>query len=171
MDRRPLRLALIASLALNAFLAAAFVATLMLAREVIRNPAGLALRQAARSLDDSHRAAFVSLMRADGHTVRSANQQARALRRSVWADLQRPGFDPPSAKARLAQARALNQQSRALVEDSVVDFAAALPVDQRAALGRSLERMTPTPRRRRVTTPGAPASPAPDSSATPHRPA
>jgi uncharacterized membrane protein len=170
MQRDRLRIALIVSLIANAFWVAAFVAVVAFAAKAIRDPAVPVLRQAARAMDAPRRAAFVALMRADGRRMRSDNQAARTLRRSVWADFQAPAFHAAGDKAALAQARLLNTRSRAVVEDSLVDFAAGLPPDQRAALGRALLRLTPPPKAPPVRTPSAPASPGPGSSAGPRSP-
>ena len=96
------------------------------------------MRRAAAVLDAADRAAFLRLLRAEGQAVRPANRQARALRLQAWNSLAEPNVDAATAKEKLARARTLNQESRASVEDAVVDFASALPVDQRAALGRAL---------------------------------
>jgi uncharacterized membrane protein len=151
------------SLAANAFLAA-FAIALFVSPRLAPASAG-ALKVAARQLDDGHRAVFIALLRADGRRLQPQTRAARILRRQAWASLQAPVFDPAGSKARLAAARALNLQARAVVEDSVIDFAASLPADQRAALGRALYRLTPPPRTHAVSrpTPG-PASPDPGSS-------
>jgi uncharacterized membrane protein len=175
MGGRALRIGLVASLALNAFLAAFAITLVVTPGVLVKLRAAPALRQAARALDPTHRDAFMTLLRADGRRLRPQNQEARTLRREVWADFQGPALDPSAAKAKLAQARALTIQARAAVEDDVVDFAAGLPRDQRAALGRALYRMTPPVRRRAGSkavsppTPG-PASPAPGSSPAPRSP-
>jgi uncharacterized membrane protein len=85
----------------------------------------------------------LGLLRAEGRAVRPANRQARALRLEVWGSLANPQFDDVVAKQKLAEARRLNEESRATVEDSVLDFAADLPAPQRAALGEALRRMIP----------------------------
>jgi uncharacterized membrane protein len=147
MSNRALGIGLFISIALNAFLAAAFVGALSLAGYVAHHPAAPAMRQAARSLDPTHRGAFVAMLRQQGQSVRPLNRQARALRGEVWKAMQQPGFDPAAAKLKLAQARTQATSARASVEDAFVDFAGALPADQRAALGRALEHVTPRDRR------------------------
>jgi uncharacterized membrane protein len=143
MSARALRIGLFASIILNVFLAAAFAGALGLTGYVVRHPVAPAMREAARSLDPAHRAAFITVLRQQGHAVRPMNLQARALRLEVWKAMQAPGFDPAAAKLKLAEARTLSTGARASVEDAVADFAASLPADQRASLGRALERMTP----------------------------
>ncbi|HSZ53719.1 MAG TPA: periplasmic heavy metal sensor [Caulobacteraceae bacterium] len=143
MTERTLGIGLFVSIVLNVFLAAAFVGALGLAGYVARHPAAPAMRQAAHSLDSTHRAAFMSLLHDQGSAVRPINRQARALRLEVWQAMQGQAFDPAAAKLKLAQARTQTIAARARVEDAVVDFAASLPTDQRIALGRALERAMP----------------------------
>ncbi len=172
MAARTLRTVLALSIGLNAFLAAAFAASLIVeTRLAARVAPAPALRVAARTLDAPHHAAFLAMLRADGKRLRPQNLQARTLRRGVWAALQAPAFDPARAKADLARARALNSASRAVVEEDVVDFAAALPIDQRAALGRALESMTSRPKIARLNSGAASPNPAPGSSRAPRSPA
>jgi uncharacterized membrane protein len=158
MSERTLGIGLFVSIVLNVFLAAAFVGALGLAGYVARHPAAPAMRQAAGSLDGPHRAAFIAMLREQGQAVRPLNRQAHALRLGVWRAMQGPGFDPAAAKTGLAQARAQSTAARAGVENAFVDFAATLPVDQRAALGRALEHAAPRSRnaRRRGPPPAAP---------------
>lgn len=133
------RLILVASLSLNLFLAAAFVAMVVWsAQHLNRAPAPGPLRLVALSLTPPHRQDLVAMLRASGRAVRPYNQQARALREAAWGSFGDSHFDPAKAKADLAQARSLNQMTSGRVQDSLIDFAAALPADQRAALGRAL---------------------------------
>lgn len=137
MSRRTTILALGASLALNMFLIAGVATVLILrgwtsqGRPGVRAP----LREAARMLEPGPRATFVTLLKAQGRSVRAANRQARDLRLETWGGMGDANFDPALAKARLAQARALNQASRGQVEDAVIDFLATLPVETRGKVG------------------------------------
>jgi uncharacterized membrane protein len=152
MNPRGDRALLISSLSLNLFLAAA-VAALFIWGGGLFGLGGQAgpLRQVARSLDPAHRQALLAVLRAQGQALRPDNQRARALRLRAWRSLEAPDFDPAKAKADLAQARALNQNASAKVQDSVIDFAAALPIDQRASLGRAMiARMPRAPPARRA---------------------
>jgi uncharacterized membrane protein len=133
------RLILVASLSLNLFLAAAFVAMVVWsAQHLNRTPAPGPLRLVALSLAPPHRQELMAVLRATGRAARPYNQQARALREAAWRSFGDANFDPAKVKAELAQARALSQLTSGRVQDGVIDFAAALPVDQRAALGRAL---------------------------------
>jgi len=146
MTPRRERAVLITSLSLNVFLAAALAALVIWGAGVLAagGPAG-PLRQVARSLDPPHRRALIAVLRTQGQAVRPDNQRARALRQDVWRSLQAPDFDPVKAKAELAQARVLSQGAGARVQDSLIDFAAALPIDQRASLGRAMMARMPRP--------------------------
>jgi len=148
MNPRRERTLLIASLSLNVFLAAALTALVIWGVGILAvgGPAG-PLRQVARSLDGAHRQALIAVLRAQGQAVRPENQRARALRQDVWRSMQTPDFDPAKAKAELAQARTLSQAAGAKVQDSLIDFAAALPIDQRASLGRAMMVRMPRPPR------------------------
>jgi uncharacterized membrane protein len=156
---------LVASLALNLFLASAFVAMGVWSAQHLRPaPAAGPLRLVAQSLTPPHRQDLVVMLRANGRAARPLNLQARALREAAWGSFAQPNFDPAKAKAELAQARALNQITSGRVQDSFVDFAATLPADQRAALGRALLARLP-PKAPGAKT-GASAPPTPATSGT-----
>ena len=153
------RAMMVASLSLNLFLVAAFVAMIVWgAHRTNRQGSPTPLRLAAHSLDVGHRQVFLAMLRANGRAVGPANREARALRIQAFSSLQNPNFDPTSAKAMLARARDLNQAATARVQDSVVDFAASLPLDQRASLGRALAARMPHPPAPRETASAAGAS-------------
>ena len=149
MTTRRLSAALIVSVALNLFLIAAAVTLIALDAHRIRHrlPQRPTLRAAALSLASDQRDRFVALLGAEGESVQGANRQARALRAAAWGSLATPRFDPLVAKADLARARALNEASRATVEDGVLDFAAALPAVQRARFGAAMRRPPPSQKR------------------------
>jgi uncharacterized membrane protein len=147
MGRQTTRVVLVASLALNLFLVAAFVAMILWnARSFNRAAPPGPLRLVAASLDATHRQALLAVLRGNGQRVRPLNRKAKALRQDAWEALEDPAFDPAAIKVKLAEARALNQQASGIVQDSLIDFAAALPADQRAALGKALVARLPPPR-------------------------
>ena len=148
MDRQAERAALVASLSFNLFLVAAILAVVVWGGHHPRGrSAPPPLRAAAMSLEPAHRQAFLSTLRTAGRAVAPANRQARALRVAAYRSLELADFDPATAKVQLAKARELNQASSARVQDSVVDFAASLPVAERASLGKALAaRMGPAPK-------------------------
>jgi len=148
MKPRLIAIGLIASAALNLFLICAGAAVVArgvrlagqprAAAAAAANPARPALRRAAAALAPADRARFVYLLRAEGKTVQPDNRRARGLRLQAWGSLAAPSFDAAAAKDELARARAINQRSRGEVEDAVIDFAAALPADERARLGGAM---------------------------------
>jgi len=142
MTARWVKIALIVSAALNLFLVAAGATLIALNMNRVRHrlPQRPTLRAAALSLAPDRRTRFITLLRTEGEGVQGANRQARALRAAAWESLATPRFDPLIAKADLARARALNQASRATVEDGVLDFAAALPAAERARFGAAMRR-------------------------------
>jgi uncharacterized membrane protein len=150
MDPRRERALLLYSLLINLFLAATIVVLVIRGTRMLSvGGAPGPLRQVAESLDPAHRQALIAVLQSDGRALRPENQRARALRQDAWRSLGAPDFDPAKVKAELAQARALNQDASGKVQDSLIDFAAALPIDQRASLGRAmLARMPRAPRPR-----------------------
>ncbi|MEO8926789.1 MAG: periplasmic heavy metal sensor [Caulobacteraceae bacterium] len=142
MTARWTSIALIASAALNLFLIATGVTLLALGADQARHHVSgrPSLRAAALSLAPAQRTAFLALLQTEGQSVHDANARARAVRAAAWGSLAEPSFDPAAAEAALARARALNETSRAKVEDGVLGFAAALPPDQRARFGEAMRR-------------------------------
>jgi uncharacterized membrane protein len=144
-------IALIGSVALNVFLIGAAAGVIALgARMALERPRPV-LRRAAMSLAAPYRQAFLVTLRDRGQSVRAPVLAARVLRRSVWASLSAASFDPAAAKSQLRQARLMDANSRGMVEDGVIDFAAALPPGERVKLGAALVRSMPgaqSPRQR-----------------------
>ncbi len=142
MTPRATTFALIGSAALNLFLVGALAGVMAMglrlgsARPAPHNP----LRGAAASLEAQDRSKLVSTLRAQGLVARPLKAQAHELRRDAWATLSDASFDSARVKAGLAQARALDQRARGGVEDSVVDFAGALPLEERKAFGLAMQR-------------------------------
>jgi uncharacterized membrane protein len=158
MTARWTSIALIASGALNLFLIGTGVTLIALGANGVsdRSPERPNLRAAAMSLAPEHRRQFNALLRAEGKSVHDANRRARALRIATWSSLATATFDPATAKADLARARALNQESRGKVEDGVLDFAAGLPAVERAGFGEAMRRAAA--RQSRVSPPANPAA-------------
>jgi uncharacterized membrane protein len=131
--------ALSISAALNLFLLGAAAGVIALGVRMAHEkppPRPGALREAAIALSPGHRPAFFAVLRARNQASRPDADQMRDLRRGAWSSLAATPFDAAAAKAKLAQARDLDQQTRAKLEDAVIDFAATLPADERAALGQ-----------------------------------
>jgi len=136
-------IALIASVALNVFLIGAAAGVIALGARMAHERPRPMLRRAAMSLAAPYRRAFLVALRDRGQSVRAPVLAARALRRSTWASMSAASFDPAVAKIQLRQARLMDADSRAAVEDGVVDFAAGLPPGERAKLGTALVRSMP----------------------------
>jgi uncharacterized membrane protein len=142
MATRPATFALIGSAALNLFLVGALagVVGMGLRMSHAHSAARPLLGTAAMSLTPSDRAKLMTNLRSQAATVRPLNAEARGLRRDAWAALGEPTLNPNAVKDALAKARGLDQQARGAVEDSVVDFAAALPAGERGAFGQAMAR-------------------------------
>ncbi len=137
---------LIVSLAVNLFLIGAAAGVIALGSRMAHLRAGRpipVLRAAAASLRPEDRRAFVATLRQGGRAARPTVLQSRALKREVWASVGEATFDPAAAKAKLRQARALDQDTRTTIEDAVIDFIARLPADERARFGAAVTREIP----------------------------
>jgi uncharacterized membrane protein len=148
MAGRWLKWVMVASLAVNVFLLGAIITAYL--RRGQDHPATGAqrptFRAAALSLTAPHHAALLDLLTNEGRKIQADNQRARRLREEAWTSLSTPSFDPQSVKTELANARAINLQSRGLIEGAVVDFAAGLPPAERVAFGDALRRTMTHPR-------------------------
>ena len=139
---------LVASLALNLFLIGAAAGVIALGARIaeaspVARP-GPVLRRAAMALTPENRRSFVAVLRESGQAARPTTQQARQLRREAGASVGDTTFDAAAAKAKLGEARTLDQASRARIEDAVIDFAASLPTDERKRFGAAMARAIPT---------------------------
>jgi uncharacterized membrane protein len=138
MRRPTLLVALIVSLALNLFLISAGASAYLFGRHAPAQAVGFGLRRAVTALSQPDRKAFVALLRSNGQRVRPDNRRARALRDQAWSGLADGSETADVIKRQLAEARAINQASRSMVEDAVVDFGLALDPAERHALGEAL---------------------------------
>jgi uncharacterized membrane protein len=138
MRRSGLLIALIVSLALNLFLISAAATAYVFTRHAPATAVGVGLKRAVTALDQPDRKAFVALLRSNGKRVRPDNRRARALRDQAWSGLADGSETADVIKRQLADARAINQASRSMVEDAVVDFGLALDPAGRRALGQAL---------------------------------
>ncbi len=142
MTGRKTTIAILCSVALNLFLVGALAGVLVVSiRSAAGHPSGRQwLRGAAMSLTSDDRGRLFATLRGQATIVRPLAAQARDLRQGAWGQLGGATFDSTLVKATLARARALDQQARATVEDSVVDFAATLPQSERQTFTRSMQR-------------------------------
>jgi uncharacterized membrane protein len=155
MNDRALRTALIISLLINAFLAAATAAGGVYISTVLGERASLRqqhtpLAVIARELDPSVRAQLKANMRSVALSAAPDFQEAHAARRAAGDLASAPTFDAAAVEAQLAKARAAEDRGRARLEQGFVEFLKAQPQPTRATLakvlaGRGSFRMGPHP--------------------------
>lgn len=141
---RPLLLgALFVSLALNVFVGGAFVgAYLAKAKEPPPAAAGLRARspliQAVRALPPESQAAWREGGRDFARTHAPKTREARRLARETLRHFGDEPFDKDATLAALQKARAAEHENRLAMDRRIVEFAATLPQEQRAAFGEAL---------------------------------
>lgn len=146
MDRRALWIILFLSLALNVFVAGAFVGARLgrgpaEASEIgpgprPRNAVLLAVRTLSPESQAAWREQGAALVPAGGPRTR----EARRLAREAIAGLGQPDFQAEAALASLARARALEYEHRVAMDRRLVAFAASLPPAERAKFAEALAR-------------------------------
>lgn len=160
MAPRWLVLGLVASVALNLFLIGAAAGVIALgmrmARETGPRPGQLMI--AARGLPPQDRRAFREMLVAERADIAADTGQSRDLRLSAWGALADAKPDVAAIKAKLAQSRQLDIGVRRKVEEKIVDYAAALPQNERVVFADGMRRVLPAP---------SPASTAPSNSIKP----
>jgi uncharacterized membrane protein len=140
---RALTIALAVSLTLNVFIVGAAVGVYV-ARPQFRpdgrppGPGGNPMMNAAERLPPDVAVAYRTRMRVEGATAQPLLQEARQARREAAEAFAQPTFDKAAATAALARARTAETAAREKLETAVVDFAAALPADQRRVLGAGI---------------------------------
>lgn len=145
MNRSALWIALFVSLALNLFGAGLLVGTRL---HALRAPTqamqdlrpGNPLQAAVRDLPPEAQAAWRAQIPAFAASNGPKVREARRLVRETWRSLGTEPFDPKAAEAALAQARALEHDSRVAMDRRLVAFAATLSPADRARLGEALAR-------------------------------
>jgi len=142
---RTLTIALAVSLTLNVFIVGAVVGAYgQRARFDGHGPpprgagGGNPIMRAAERLPPDVAAAYRTRMRAEGTAAQPLLQEARQARRDASEAFAQPTFDKAAALAALAKARTAETTAREKLETAVVDFAAALPVDQRREIGMGI---------------------------------
>lgn len=138
---RGMRIALIASLAVNIFLVGAIASGVYRWRQTV----GIGLSQgwrarAIRVLPDDEALRFRREMRATVLTARPVVRIAQQSRRNAADLFVAPDFDAAAVSAQFRRARAGDFILRERVEAKLVDFAASLPQDERRQLARALRR-------------------------------
>lgn len=162
MRGRWLIFGLVASVTLNLFLIGAGAGVIALgvrmAHENAAARAGLLVR-ATRDLPQPDRRAMRQMLRQSWLDVKGPAEQSRLLRLDAWGSI----ADPAAAatiKQKLAQSRALDLADRAKVEETVVDYALALPPADRKLFAAGMVRaLTPPRAPAPAKPPAAPAKP------------
>jgi uncharacterized membrane protein len=139
MTSRGLTIALAISAALNVFVVGAG-AGVLLSRVIGPAHAGQRgrLAVAADKLGPTERTAFLEMMRDQAQGEGPVLLDAREARRQAVAALQAPRFDRAAAGAALDRARADDMAVRTKIENAVLDFAAGLSPQGRAALAAGI---------------------------------
>ncbi len=152
MARPALWIVLFISLALNVFVAGAFVG-----QRLVRPPAAPALAeatrpegrlrnpigQAVRTLSPRSQAAWRDQGEDFVRTMGPRGQEARRLARETMRGFGAEPFDPEAAAANLAKARALELENRTAMDQRLVAFAASLPAEERVRFAEALARPQP----------------------------
>ena len=148
MRGRGVVIALLVSVAVNLFLISAGAAVYLSGRHTAVTAQHPGLRRAVKALPMPDRKPFVVMLRAAGAHVKPDNRRARVLRETAWNGLASGTETAEAIKAQLAEANAINQASRAYVEDAVVDYGLAMEPAGREALGQALRPSSQLPQPR-----------------------
>jgi uncharacterized membrane protein len=140
MSRRGLLIAFIVSLAVNLFVLGGLTGAALMGFGRPPPPPGppARLRAVGEALSAEHRAGWEAAIRGGLEAARPQLEQAGVLRRKAWASVAAEPPNPQAALAALDQSRAQETQARALMDHSVVSYAATLPQGERAKLGQAL---------------------------------
>ncbi|MFI4975083.1 MAG: periplasmic heavy metal sensor [Caulobacterales bacterium] len=140
MQGRWLIIGLIASVALNLFLlgTAAGVVALGMRMAQEGRPRPGAFVRATRELPPEPRMAMRAMLQQAWSQQAPAARQSLALRIDAWTALAAPIPDVAAIKQKLEQSRGIDTASRTKVEEAVVNYAAALPADQRAKFAQGM---------------------------------
>ena len=138
------RILLIASLALNLFLAGALGGLLWLdgrhGKGSHGRGGGRGFSAAAEQLSPDKREAFRALLHREAEEARPRVQVIRAARRQAAAAMAAEPYNPEAVRTALARASAEELALRADFERAVIEFAATLPPNERAAVGQALRK-------------------------------
>ncbi|MFS0771124.1 periplasmic heavy metal sensor [Sphingomonas sp. 1P08PE] len=135
-----LRIALIASVILNLFLAAALVAGYTSLRTGKRMLNAGSLRIAGAELPASERRPFRQALRQTRWAMRPTIDISRTAKVEAAELLRQDAVDQTAVLVALDRARSADMAVRAAVERRAVAFAAGLPADDRARLAGAMER-------------------------------
>jgi uncharacterized membrane protein len=143
MSDRGLKIALGISLVANVFVIGGVLGAVYMRAHSpagMHGPLGNPLARATDMLNPNDRDAFHQMLRAQIPTIRPLQQDSRAARRQAMEDMTAPTFDRAGAGALMARARADDEKARGQIEDAILDFAAKLAPDERAALAKGMRR-------------------------------
>ena len=141
MKGRRLQLFLALSLALNLFLAGLIAGTGLLdRREHDRGGRHAAFDQAVRQLDPADAEALRTLMRTKGEQAEPRFRALREARREVQRRMSQPDYDPAAVRAAVTQVRVQEVALRDDLDRSLIDFAARLDPEERAAVAPLLRK-------------------------------
>ena len=141
MNRLWVKVLLGVSLVLNVFVVGAVAGVLVIRQQVLaRAGAGDPLMNAADALPPNQREAFRALIGPTLLSLRPGLRDARIARHDAMVRFRVQPFDRVAASADFARARADDAAARGRVEETLLDFAAKLPPDQRAVFARGLTR-------------------------------
>ena len=135
-----LRVALIASIILNLFLAGALVAGIVSLRSGARMINAGSMRIAGAELPLSERRPFRMALRQARRAMRPTLVEARTAKAKAAILLRQPVIDQAAVVAALDRARAADMAVRAAVERRAVAYAATLPPADRAKLADAMQR-------------------------------
>jgi uncharacterized membrane protein len=135
VNGRRLRILLALSLAANLFLGGLFIGGGLLRGERgERGSRHAAFARALEQLDPADAEALRTLMRTRGEQAEPRVQALRAARREVQALMARPDYDPAAVRAALTRVRIEETALRDNLDRDLVDFAARLDPEERAAI-------------------------------------
>ena len=141
MNGKRLRLLLAASLALNLFLGGLFLGTgLLKGRHENRGPRHAAFNTALQRLDPADAEALRTLMRTKGEQAEPRFQALREDRKRVEALLAQPDYDPAAVRTALTRVRVQETALRDDLDRDLIEFAARLDPEERAAIGPLLRK-------------------------------
>lgn len=142
MNDRVLKIALIVSLLVNAFLAAAAAAGGFYLAGVIGERSGFRqhtpLAMVAHELDPAVQAQLKQSMRGVALSAAPDFSEARAARKRALELAGAPAFDAAAVQAELAKARAAEDRGRARLENGFIDFLKTQPQPTRTKLAKVL---------------------------------
>lgn len=146
MSRRALLISLFVSLAVNIFVVGAFIGAAVIGphdhgrgrQAGGRGGMGGPMGPAAAVLAPEHRESWRAAVREQALAAAPKLRQSREVRRDAWLGLAKEPMDAQAVLAELGRSRTLEAQARADIDRRVVEFAGALPAEERARLAQAL---------------------------------